>query len=270
MKTWKWADFRRLPLIALGFVASSSVIACRIRSGAPHWIETHGHAQVQRVAGGPMGLLGIGTNGLVYNYPEFGSVWHEWNNRLRPRALAGSRQGLVYADQEGHVGKGNRGHVGNAEWTLGSAVSALATDENGSALYAVADGHVSRLEAAGQVPGPCAELHVLSIALARDALWLSDGQRVFIGSDAACQPAPGAPAHITRLAGLGQRLFAVDASGDVFRTTQGNVWERLPRPLKFRADQLPQFHPALDVAVTGTAAWVVDDESNVFVLSESE
>jgi hypothetical protein len=29
-------------------------------------------------------------------------------------------------------------------------------------------------------------------------------------------------------------------------------------------------HPATDVAVTGTAAWVVDDEQTVFVLSESE
>ena len=217
-----------------------------------------------------MGLLAIGTNGLIYNYPEFGSVWHEWNGRLHPRVIAGSRQGVVYADQENRVGQGNHGHAGNPQWTLSAPVTALATDEDGHALYAVSDGHVSRLDTTGPVPGPCSDLRVVSIALARGMLWLSDGQHVFTGADSACQPAPGAPAHVTRLAGLGQRLYAVDASGDAFRITRENAWERLPRPLKYRPDQFPKFHPALDVAVTGTAAWAVDDENNVFVLSESE
>jgi len=257
-------------LIALGVLVSFGSVACRIRSGAPHWIETHGRAQVQRVAGGPMGLLAIGTNGLIYNYPEFGSVWHEWNGHLHPRVVTGSRQGIVYADQEGRVGKGNHGHVSNPAWTLGSPVNALATDESGEKLYAVSDGHVSRLDSAGPVPGPCTELRIVSIALSQDALWLSDGEHVYIGNDAACQPAVGAPSRVTRLAGLGSRLFAVDAAGDVFRKTQGNAWERLPRPLKFRPDQLPMLHPALDVTLTGTAAWLVDDENSVFVLSESE
>jgi len=270
--TWKWPESRRatFALAALGVLLSFGCVACRIRSNGPHWIETHGNAQVQRVAGGPMGLLAIGTNGLIYNYPEFGSVWHEWNGRLHPRVVTGSRQGIVYADQENRVGKGSRGHVSNPEWTLGSPVSALATDESGHTLYAVSDEGVSRLDPGGVVPGPCNPMRVVSVALAQDALWLSDGQQVYIGSDTACQPAPGAPARVTRLAGLGQRLFAVDAAGDVFRKNQGNGWEQLPRPLKFRPDQLPKFHPALDVAVTGTAAWLVDDESNVFVLSESE
>ena len=217
-----------------------------------------------------MGLLAIGTNGLVYNYPEFGSVWHEWNGRLRPRVIVGSRQGLAYADPEGHVGKGNHGHVGNPEWTLGAPVSALATDADGGDLYAVADGHVSRLLPSGPTPGPCPEVRALSIAFAQDQLWVSDGQRLYRGTDSSCQPAAGSPSNVTRMSGLGKRLFVADASGDAFRLQAGGAWERLPRPTKFRPDQFPKLHPVQDVAVTGTAAWAVDDEANVFVFSESE
>lgn len=218
-----------------------------------------------------MGLLAIGTNGLVYNYPEFGSVWHEWNGRLHPRVVTGSRQGLVYADQEGHVGKGNHGHTGNPEWSLNATVTALATDADGRELYAVVDGRVSHLLPSGAVPGPCPELRVVSIALALDLLWVSDGQRLYQGNDSGCTPAaPGAPSNITRMSGLGKRLFAVSAAGDVFRLQQGSAWEQLPRPKKFRPDQFPKLHPVQDVAVTGTAAWAVDDEANVFVFSESE
>jgi hypothetical protein len=244
--------------------------ACRIRSNGPRWIETHGHGQLTRVAGGPMGLLAIGTDGLVYDYPEFGSVWHRWNGQLRPSAIVGSRQGLAYVDQAGHVGKGNHGHVGNPEWTLEAPVTALATDADGGELFAIADGHISRLLPSGPVAGPCADLHALSIAFADDQLWASDGQRVYHGTDSACHPAAGSPANITRMSGLGKRLFVVNASGDVFRLQEGGAWQQLPRPLKFRPDQFPKLHPVQDVAVTGTAAWLVDDETNVFVFSESE
>jgi hypothetical protein len=217
-----------------------------------------------------MGLLGIGTNGTIYSYPEFGSVWHEWNGHLHPRVIAGARRGLVYADQEGRVGFANGGHVSSPQWSLGSSVTALATDEDGNALYAVADGHVSRLLESGTAPGPCGDRRAVSIAIARGQLWVSDGQHVYLGSDTACQAAPGAPPNIVRLAGLGSRIFAVDQEGDVFRSKPATGWERLPRPRKFRPDQMPRLHPATDVAVTGTAAWVVDDEQTVFVLSESE
>jgi hypothetical protein len=256
--------------VTVGLLVGLSSLGCSIRSKGPHWIETHGRAQVQRVAGGPLGLLAIGTNGLIYSYPEFGSVWHEWNGRLHPRMIAGSRRGLVYADQDGRVGKGDHGRVGNPEWNLGGAVSALATDEDGDALYAIADGHISRLLESGAVPGPCGERRAVSIAIARGQLWVSDGQHVYLGSDAGCQAAPGAPSKVLRLAGLGSRIFAVDEAGDVFRSKAASGWERLPRPQKFRPDQMPHLHPATDVAVTGTAVWVVDDEQNVFVLSESE
>ena len=40
--------------------------------------------------------------------------------------------------------------------------------------------------------------------------------------------------------------------------------------MKFRPDQLTQLRPVQDIAVTGTAVWLVDDEQSVFVLSESE
>lgn len=217
-----------------------------------------------------MGLLAIGTNGLVYNYPEFGSVWHEWNGQLRPRVIVGTRQGLTYADQAGHVGKGHNGHVGNPEWILEAPVTALASDADGRDLYAVADGHVSRLPPGGPVPGPCREVHALSIAFAQDQLWVSDGQRLYRGTDNACQPVAGSPSNVTRMSGLGKRLFVVNASGDVFRLQEGGAWQQLPRPKKFRADQFPKLHPVQDVAVTGTAVWAVDDEANVFVFSESE
>jgi hypothetical protein len=254
--------------VALGLLASAN-LSCSIRGTGPRWIETHGHGQVQRVAGGPLGLLAIGTNGVIYNYPEFGSTWHDWSGRVHPRAIAGSGQGLIYSDQEGHVGKGNHGHVGNPEWTLSAAVTALAANEDGRELYAVSDGHVSRLLPSGPVPGPCGEVRALSIAVAQGQLWVSDGQRLYQGSESACPPAPGAPPKITRLSGLGKRLFAADEGGDVYRL-KGQAWEQLPRPKKFRPDQFPKLHPVQDVAVTGTAAWVVDDEANVFVLSESE
>ncbi len=185
--------------VAGGLIVGLSSLGCSIRSNGPHWIETHGHAQVQRVAGGPLGLLAIGTNGLIYSYPEFGSVWHEWNGRLHPRMIAGSRRGLVYADQDSRVGKGDHGRVGAPDWNLGGAVTALATDEDGDALYAIADGHISRLLESGAVPGPCGERHAVSIAIARGQLWVSDGQHVYLGSDASCQPAPGAPSKVLRL-----------------------------------------------------------------------
>ena len=260
---------RELGLVAWGMSACLALSGCRIRSNGPRWIETHGHAQVTRLAGGPLGLLAIGTNGLVYNYPEFGSVWHEWNNRLHPRAIAGSRQGLAYADQEGHVGKGNHGHVGNPEWTLSAPATALASDADGNNLYAVAEGHVSRLLPGGPDPGPCPELRAVSIAVALDQLWVSDGQHLYRATGSSCTPAPGAPDRVVRMSGLGQRLFVVTDAGDVFRL-QGSAWQPLPRPLKFRPDQFPRLHPVQDVAVTGTAAWAVDDEANVFVFSESE
>lgn len=217
-----------------------------------------------------MGLLAIGTNGLIYSYPEFGSVWHEWNGRLHPRVIVGSRRGLAYADQEGRVGKGDHGRISNPEWNLGPGVVALATDEEGDTLYAVADGHISQLLESGPVAGPCSELRAVSIAVAQGQLWVSDGQHVYQASDAGCKPAPGAPSKIVHLAALGTRVFAVDENGDVYRLRPKTGWQQLPRPMKFRPDQLPHLHPATDVAVTGTAAWVVDDEQNVFVLSESE
>jgi hypothetical protein len=257
-------------LVGWGLCACLSLAACRIRSTGPRWIQTHGDAAVTRIAGGPLGLFAIGTNGRIYNYPEPGSIWHEWSSQMSPRVLAGSRHGLVYADAEGHVGKGNHGHAGSAEWTLGAPVTALATDADGSELYAVADGHVSRLVRGAQEPGPCGQLKVVSIALALEQIWLSDGQRLYLGSADGCQPAPGAPSKITRMSGLGPRLFALNESGDVFRLQQGRAWEQLPRPQKFRRDQFPALHPVRDVAVTSTAAWAVDDESNVFVFSESE
>jgi hypothetical protein len=255
---------------ALVLIASSTSLGCGIRSNGPHWIETHGHAQVQRIAGGPMGLLAIGTNGLIYSYPEFGSVWHEWNARLHPRVIVGSRHGLAYADQEGRIGKGDHGRIDNPEWNLGPAVTALATDEEGYMLYAVTDGRISQLLESGSVAGPCTELRAVSIAVAQGQLWVSDGQRVYQASSASCKPAPGAPTKVVHLAGLGTRIFAVDEAGDVYRLQPKTGWQQLPRPQKFRPDQMPHLHPATDVAVTSTAAWVVDDEQNVFVLSESE
>jgi hypothetical protein len=253
----------------MALLASANGGACRIRANGPHWIEVHGHAKLQRIAGGPMGLLAIGTNALLYSYPEFGSVWHEWNNRLRAQVVVGSRRGLVYAE-EGRVGQGNHGRVGAPEWTLGGAVTALATDEDGDALYAVAAGHISRLLATGAAPGPCSDLHVVSIALAQGQLWVSDAQHIYSASDTGCAAISGAPAKVTRLAGLRQHLLALNEDGDVFRRGPSGNWEQLPRPTRFRPDQMPQLPPAQDIAVTGTAEWLLDDEQNVFVLSESE
>lgn len=224
---------------------------------------------MQRIAGGPIGLFGIGSNGLVYGFPEFGGVWREWHNRLKPRVLASSRRGLLYADDTGHVGEGNRGRLDTHSWTLEGPVSALATNADGSSMYAVSKGRIMSLQTDTAVPGPCAELRVTALAVSSSKLWVSDGQRVFVANGSSCDAAPGAPPRIQRLAAYGDRVLALDDAGDVFRLRDG-AWKKLPRPLKFHPDRIPEIHVATDVAVSASAEWLRDDEGNVFVLSESD
>src|SRR5450755_460526 len=200
---WNWTSFgRRCGLLTFALCASMSSVACRVRSNGPHWIETHGGAAVQQIAGGPLGLLAIGTNGLVYSYPEFGSLWHEWNGHLRPRIIAGSRAGLHYVDEDGRVGQAGRWRGGSATRVQAPNVTALATDGDAHSIYAISDGHVMQLLGTGAAPGPCPQIRAVSIAVARGALWVSDVGGVYVGTDATCDPIADSPPNVTRLAGL--------------------------------------------------------------------
>ena len=260
---------RRVTLLSL--LACLLMVGCRIRSTGPHWTETHGRGELIRIAGGSVGLLAIGSNGLVYNYPETGGTWHEWNGQLHPRAIGGSRDGLLYSGQDaGRVGFGRRGRVDAPAWTLSADATDLAGDSSGKLSYAIANGRVSRLLESGQVADVCPEVHAVGIAIAQDKLWVSDAQRLYVATESGCTGAAAAPEHVIRLSGLGDRLFVVDAQGDVFRRVKTGSWQKLPRPKKFRADRMPLDRSVTDVAVTSTAAWVLDDERTVFLLSESE
>jgi len=256
-------------MIWVGLLSCLLTVGCRIRSTGPHWTETHGRGELTRLAGGSVGLLAIGTNGLVYRYPESGA-WREWNAQFRPLAITGSRDGLLYSERGGKVGSGRQGRVAAPAWTLNAEVTDLASDNSGDLAYAVADGRVSQLLPAGQLASVCPNVRAVGIAFAQGKLWLSDAQRLYVATENDCNGAAAAPAHVIRLSGFADRLFVVDTGGDVFRRVKDGSWQKLPRPTKFRPDRMPQDRPVTDVAVTSTATWVLDDERTVFVLSESE
>jgi hypothetical protein len=243
---------------------------CRIRSSGPRWIETHGRGELTQIAGGPVGLHAIGTNGLAYAFPGPGGTWHEWSPQLRPLALAGTREGILYSDREHRVGYAQPGRNVSPSWTLASDVTGLVSDESGERAYAVSDGQVVRLLESGQVKNVCDGVRAVGITISHGQLWVSDAQQLYLETDDKCSVAPGTPARVTRLSGLADRLFVVDASGDVFRRLKDRSWQKLPRPRKFRADRMPHDQPVTDVAVTSTAAFALDNERTVFVLSESE
>jgi hypothetical protein len=217
-----------------------------------------------------VGLHAIGTNGLVYDFPGPGGTWHEWSPPLRPLAIGGTRDGILYSDREHRVGRARAGRSATPSWTLSSDASALVSDEANDLTYAISDGRVTRLLESGQLANVCEDVRATALAIAQGKLWVSDSQRLYVVTDDKCSSVPGAPARVTRLSGLADRLFVIDEAGDVFRRSKDQSWQKLPRPRKFRADRMPQDRPATDVAVTSTAAWVLDDEKTVFVLSESE
>jgi hypothetical protein len=256
-------------MIWVGLLSCLLTFGCRIRSTGPHWTETHGRGELTRLAGGSAGLLAIGTNGLVYRYPESGT-WREWSAQFRPLAITGSRDGLLYSERGGRVGSARQGRVAAPTWTLNSDVTDLASDGSGDHAYAIADGRISQLLPSGQLAAVCPNVHAVGIAFAQGKLWLSDGQRLYVATENDCTAAGAAPERVIRLSGFADRLFVVDALGDVLRRMKDGSWQKLPRPMKFRADRMPQEHPVTDVAVTSTATWVLDDERTVFVLSESE
>jgi hypothetical protein len=242
--------------------------ACRIRSTGPDWIEVHGHAVARRLAGGPTGVWALCSSDHACSYPSGSGTWVDHPEVTGARAIAASRAGLHFIDAEGRLGRLGGGRVEGALAALGPNTSALATDEEGRTVYAIIEGHVYQVQDGSPVRGPCYDLTATGLAVVGGELWVADGQGLFVAAGGACR-AVGGPRGAVRVAGFGDQVLAVDAAGDVFRRRDGDRWERLPRPLRFRPDTMPERQAVRELAVSATAAWVTDGDGVVYVLSEA-
>jgi hypothetical protein len=251
----------------LFFLISFGSSGCRIRSKEPYWIETHGQALGNRVAGWAGGALLLGGDRHLWGYPG------PWSNPWVPKAQTRPLRAIAAANSvaygllsDGQIARFSGGWApleGSAAW--GTSELGMTEDEH---LLVIANGKLRAVDHGDLRALGCDAVNGSAVAGTHgdDAFLLDQAGVLYLNADGRCEKVD-APARFQRLAARRDRLLAVAVDGSVWRRRAAK-WTQLPRPFKYRAGQAPAPVLAQDVGVSAYSTWLVDTEGSVFLLSD--
>jgi hypothetical protein len=261
---------RRLATVGvILFFLSSGGVGCRFRSKAPYWIETHGHALGNRIAGWALGVLLLGGDGNLWGYPG------PWDNplvakaRTRPlRAITAAHTAVYALLSDGHVARFTGSSWSMLEGSNAWGTSELAVTEDDQLL--VLSGGKLRSVAGRELKELSCDSHPDLVGLAAvrpdEAFVIDQAGALYFNGGGHCDAVP-APLRLRRIAANTSRLLAVAADGSVWRRRE-NVWVKLPIPFKNRPGLPPAAAQPEDVGLSAYSSWLVDTEGSVYVLSD--
>jgi len=240
---------------------------CRIKSKEPYWLETHGHALGNRVAGWAFGALLLGGDRHLWGYP--GTWSNPWlpKAQTRPlRAIAASNSVAYGLLSDGQIARFNGGWSpieGSAAW--GVSELGITADEH---LLVIANGKLRVVDHGELRALACDAVNASVVAGTQgdDAFLLDQTGALYLNADGRCDKLD-APSRLQRIAAGPDRLLAVANDGSVWRRRAGK-WTHLPLPLKYRAGQAPVPTLVQDVGLSAYSTWLVDTEGSVFLLSD--
>jgi hypothetical protein len=241
---------------------------CRIRSKAPYWIETHGHALGPRIAGWSFGVLLLGGDEQLWGYP---GPWADpWAAKARThslRAIAASNSNAYALLRDGAVSRFNGGSWAPFEGSQNWGASEIGATEDDHLLLVIG-GKLKMFDHGALKPLYCDAIDSASVAGTHgdEAFVLDQSGALYFNAEGRCDRI-AAPARLLRIAARPNRLVAVAADGSVWRRRAG-AWSKLPAPFKYRDGQAPVPSIAQDVAVSSYSTWMVDNEGSVFLLSD--
>ena len=251
------------------FLVSSGGAGCRIRSKGPYWIETHGGARGDRVAGWALGVFLLGGDRNLWGYP---GPWNEpWVAKARgvPLRAITAAHTAVY----GLLSDGRAARFTGSSWSPIEGSQAW----NASEIAVTQDDHLLVITAGKLRSVVRTDLKELSCdphpnlvgvaAVATDEAFVIDhvGSLYFNGSGR-CDEVP-APVRFRRIAANTNRLLGVATDGSVWRRRE-NAWSKLPVPFKNRPGLPPSAAQPQDVGLSAYSSWLVDSEGSVYILSD--
>jgi hypothetical protein len=249
------------------FWVSFASVGCRIKSKQPYWLETHGHALGNRVAGWAGGALLLGGDRHLWGYPG------PWSNPWVPKAQTRPLRAIAATDSVAY-GLLSDGQIarftgawspieGSAAW--GASELGITEDEH---LLVIANGKLRVFDHGELRPLACDAINASAVAGTQgdDAFLLDQAGTLYLNADGRCDKVD-APSRLQRIAARSDRLLAVTVDGSVWRRRAGK-WAHLPPPFKYRAGQAPAPMLAQDVGISAYSTWLVDTEGSVFLLSD--
>ncbi len=248
---------------------SSGSFGCRFRSKSPYWIETHGHALGNRIAGWALGVLLLGGDQNLWGYPG------PWDNpwvakaRTRPlRAIAAAHTAVYALLSDGHVARFTGSSWSPLDNSTAWGASELSVTEDDHVLV-VASGRLRSVVGRDLVELSCdSHPDLVGLAAVRpdEAFVIDRAGALYFNGAGRCEPIP-APVRLRRIAANASRLLAVAVDGTVWRRRE-NVWVKLPLPFKNRPGLPPVAAQPEDVGLSEYSSWLADTEGSVYVLSD--
>ena len=243
---------------------------CRFHSKDPYWIETHGHAIGNRIAGWALGVLLLGYDSNLWGYP--GSWNNPWEAKARTqplRAIAAAHTAVYALLADGHVarftGSSWQPIEGSPAWNT-SEFSVTADDR----LLLITGGKLRAVVRQVDLEQLSCDEHPNLVGVAAtgpdEAFVIDQEGLLYFNGDGKCNPI-AAPVKFRRIAANTNRLLGVAADGSVWRRRNGS-WAKLPMPYKYRPGLPATVRQPYDVGLSEYSSWLVDIEGSVYVLSD--
>jgi hypothetical protein len=252
-----------LPLLAL--LAGDG---CRFQDTAPQWIEAHDYARVSGLAAMPAGVMAVGAESRLYQYPtDWNRPWR-LTGALQARAIAASSAAVYVITLGGEVARVADGaettYAGSLSW--GATALAASWDDQ---LFVLVGGHVRRVVDDALANAPCGDVVATSLAAfgADDVFVVNPDGALYHGAGTLCSVVP-APLPSRDVAAIAGRVLIVGGDGSVWRRRGDRPWQALPPLRKYRPPAWPVSTTAAHVTASLYGTWVLDVEGNVFLLSD--
>jgi hypothetical protein len=245
-----------------------ALAGCRIKSGQPYWLETHGHAVAIRVAGWPSGALIIGSDRSLWSYPgPWSNPWVAQPHTRELRSIAASDSAGYALLSDGEVARfvGGRWKPYEGSQTWGASDIGVTEDDR---LLVIVGGKLRAVERGELKDLGCDAVNAVAVAgtHADEAFVLDGDGALYLSRQGRCDKLD-APVRLQRIAARPNRLLAVAFDGSLWRR-RGSAWAKLPAPFKYRTGQVATATRAQDVGVSAYTSWVVDNDGSVFLLSD--